>query len=56
MRFDDQVGREDAGLVESVQRGVRCGMIEGGRLLLSSEHLIRGFERRVLDALEDAGS
>jgi choline monooxygenase len=56
VRFDDQVGREDAGLVESVQRGVRSGMIEGGRLLLSSEHLIRGFQRRVLDALGEAGA
>jgi phenylpropionate dioxygenase-like ring-hydroxylating dioxygenase large terminal subunit len=31
--FDDQVGREDTALVESVQRGVRSRMIECGQLL-----------------------
>jgi phenylpropionate dioxygenase-like ring-hydroxylating dioxygenase large terminal subunit len=49
--FDDQVGREDRKLVESVQRGVRTGVIEHGRLLPESEQLVAGFQRRVLDAL-----
>ena len=49
--FDDQVGREDAALVESVQRGVRSGVIEGGRLLPDSEHLIASFQERVRSAL-----
>jgi phenylpropionate dioxygenase-like ring-hydroxylating dioxygenase large terminal subunit len=49
--FDDQVGREDKDLVESVQRGLASGMVERGRLLLNSEHLIADFQRRVADAL-----
>jgi phenylpropionate dioxygenase-like ring-hydroxylating dioxygenase large terminal subunit len=50
--FDDQVGSEDTKLVESVQRGVRAGMIEHGQLLPQSEQLVAGFQRRVLEALE----
>jgi choline monooxygenase len=49
--FDDQVGREDKALVESVQRGVRAGLVERGRLLPDSERLIAGFQRKVADAL-----
>jgi choline monooxygenase len=49
--FDEQVGREDAALVESVQRGVRSGMIEHGRLLLDSERLVHGFQKRVFAAI-----
>jgi choline monooxygenase len=52
--FDNQVGREDTRLVESVQRGVRSGMIEHGRLLPESEQLVAAFQQRVLEAL--AGS
>jgi choline monooxygenase len=50
--FDDQVGREDSALVESVQRGVRSGLVERGRLLLDSEHLIAGFQERLRECLE----
>jgi phenylpropionate dioxygenase-like ring-hydroxylating dioxygenase large terminal subunit len=49
--FASQVGAEDAGLVESVQRGLSSGMVPQGRLLLSSEHLIQHFQRLVADAL-----
>jgi hypothetical protein len=49
--FDDQVGREDTALVESVQRGVRSGLIGRGRLLPASEQLIEGFQRRVAASL-----
>ena len=49
--FASQVGAEDAVLVESVQRGLRSGMIPHGRLLLSSEHLIKHFQGLVFDAL-----
>ena len=51
IEFDDQVGREDTELVESVQRGVRCGLVERGRLLPENERLIAGFQRRVAEAL-----
>ena len=51
LAFDDQLGREDARLVESVQRGVRSGLVERGRLLPRSERLIQAFQRYVLDAL-----
>ena len=49
--FDGQIGREDKPLVESVQRGVRSGMLEHGRLLTSSEHLISHFQTLVARAL-----
>jgi carnitine monooxygenase subunit len=42
--FDDQVGREDSALVESVQRGMASGMLEQGRLLLGSEPLLAAFQ------------
>jgi phenylpropionate dioxygenase-like ring-hydroxylating dioxygenase large terminal subunit len=51
LAFDDQVGREDRALVEGVQRGVAAGVLERGRLLESSEHLIADFQRRVAQAL-----
>jgi phenylpropionate dioxygenase-like ring-hydroxylating dioxygenase large terminal subunit len=49
--FDDQVGREDAALVASVQEGVRSGLVERGRLMGESEVLIEHFQRLVADAL-----
>ncbi len=49
--FDDQVGREDTALVESVQRGVGTGLVERGRLMPDSERLIAGFQRRVSQTL-----
>jgi phenylpropionate dioxygenase-like ring-hydroxylating dioxygenase large terminal subunit len=51
MEFAQQVGREDASLVESVQRGLASGMVPQGRLLTSSEHLIQHFQRLLHDAL-----
>jgi choline monooxygenase len=51
LEFDDQIGREDRELVEGVQRGVAAGVVERGRLLSSSEHLIADFQRRVAAAL-----
>ena len=49
--FDDEVGREDRVLVESVQRGIRSGIVERGRLLPESERLIHGFEALLEEAL-----
>ena len=51
IQFDDQVGREDTALVESVQRGVRTGLLEHGGLLPESERLIASFQRKVTEAL-----
>ena len=45
--FDDQVGKEDTTLVESVHRGMASGMLEHGRLLLASEPLLASFQRWV---------
>ena len=45
--LDGQVGAEDRELVESVQRGIRSGAFEHGRLMLPSEELIRDFQRWV---------
>jgi choline monooxygenase len=47
IEFDDQVGREDRELVESVQQGLRSGLIDHGRLLLDSERLIDAFQERL---------
>jgi len=49
--FDNQVGAEDAVLVESVQRGMDCGAVDHGRLLLGSESTLQAFQRYLLDAL-----
>jgi phenylpropionate dioxygenase-like ring-hydroxylating dioxygenase large terminal subunit len=51
VEFGNLVGREDQELVESIQRALRAGVIERGRLLLSSEHLIQHFQRLVERAL-----
>ena len=51
IEFDDQVGREDRELVESVQAGMRSGLIDHGRLLLDSELLIGAFQERLGAAL-----
>ena len=45
--FDDQVGKEDTALVESVHRGMASGVLEHGRLLLASEPLLGAFQRWV---------
>ena len=50
--FDDQVGREDTALVESVQRGMAAGMLQEGRLLLNAEPLIAAFQGWVTEHLE----
>ena len=51
LEFDDQVGTEDARLVESVQRGAGSGAIQEGRLLPESEQLVAAFQARLRDAL-----
>jgi phenylpropionate dioxygenase-like ring-hydroxylating dioxygenase large terminal subunit len=52
LAFDDQVGLEDRALVESVQAGVRSGVLDEGRLLPQSERLLAHFQRLVREALE----
>ena len=49
--FDSEVGAEDTVLVERVQRGVRSGAIEHGRLLPESERLVAHFQRLLLAEL-----
>jgi choline monooxygenase len=51
LAWDDQVGREDAALVERVQQGVRTGLLAEGRLLSESERLVAHFDRLVRRAL-----
>jgi choline monooxygenase len=51
LEFDDEVGREDARLVELVQRGAGSGVIPEGRLLPESEQLVAGFQAKVREAL-----
>jgi phenylpropionate dioxygenase-like ring-hydroxylating dioxygenase large terminal subunit len=50
--LDDRVGAEDRVLVESVQRGMRSGVFESGRLLLPGEQLIADFQRWVAVGLD----
>jgi phenylpropionate dioxygenase-like ring-hydroxylating dioxygenase large terminal subunit len=50
--YDDQIGREDTVLVESVHRGMASGMIEQGRLLLGSEPLLAAFQEWLTERLE----
>ena len=47
LAFDDQVGSEDTGLVEAVQRGAASGALEHGRLLTRTEGLIAAFQELV---------
>jgi phenylpropionate dioxygenase-like ring-hydroxylating dioxygenase large terminal subunit len=49
--FDDQVGREDTALVESVHRGMSSGLLEHGRLLLGAEPLLAAFQGWLADRL-----
>jgi choline monooxygenase len=49
--FDDQVGREDESLVESVQRGLASGLVDRGIVLPESEQLIVAFDALVERAL-----
>jgi choline monooxygenase len=51
LAFDDQVGLEDRALVESVQAGVRSGLLEQGRLMPESERLLAHFQQLVREAL-----
>ncbi len=51
--FDDQVGREDRVLVESVQRGIASGLLDHGRLLLAAEPLLAAFQRWVAGRLAE---
>jgi choline monooxygenase len=51
LELDDQVGAEDRVLVESVQRGLRSGAFDHGRLMLPSEELIADFQRWVTAGL-----
>lgn len=51
LAWDDQVGAEDAALVERVQRGVRSGAVADGRLLSGSERLVAHFQRLTYRAL-----
>jgi choline monooxygenase len=51
LAFDAQVGVEDKALVERVQRGVRSGLLDEGRLLPASEQLVAHFQGLVVDAL-----
>jgi carnitine monooxygenase subunit len=51
LEFDNQVGVEDTALVERVQKGLRSGGLEHGRLLLESERLIAHFQSQLVEAL-----
>jgi len=53
MAFDDQVGLEDAKLVEGVQRGVSSGALERGVLMSRSEQLIGHFQALTAAALAE---
>jgi phenylpropionate dioxygenase-like ring-hydroxylating dioxygenase large terminal subunit len=51
LKFDRQVGAEDRVLVERVQKGVRSGLLDEGRLLGESEQLVARFQQLVTEAV-----
>jgi choline monooxygenase len=51
LAFDDQVGLEDRALIESVQRGMRSGLVDAGHLMPESERLLAHFQQLVREAL-----
>jgi choline monooxygenase len=52
LKLDEQVGREDLHLVESVQRGMESGARARGSLFVDSEELIAHFGGYIRSALE----
>jgi choline monooxygenase len=44
LAFDDEIGRQDTKLVESVHRGMSAGVLDHGRLLLDAEPLVAAFQ------------
>jgi nitrite reductase/ring-hydroxylating ferredoxin subunit len=53
LELDDQVGREDTKLIESVQRGAGSGVILEGHLLPQSEQLVAAFQARLRETLHE---
>jgi choline monooxygenase len=53
LAFDDQVGKEDRALVETVQRGVASGALDHGVLMGRSEQLIGHFQSLTAAALTE---
>ena len=51
LELDEQVGREDAVLVERVQQGVRAGAIAHGQALPESEQLVVHFDRLLRESI-----
>ena len=46
--FNQQVGIEDDDLTDSVQRGLRAGMVDQGRFLTGAEHLVGHFQKLIV--------
>jgi choline monooxygenase len=53
VEFDAQVSREDAELVEGVQRGIGSGALDAGRLMPRSERLVAHFQALTAAALSE---
>jgi len=51
LEFTAPVAEQDRELVESVQRGLRCGLVDHGQFLPSSEGPVINFNRRVYEAV-----
>ncbi len=51
VRFIDQVQTEDVALCESVQRGLRGGYFDQGKLMLTRENALRHFQKLVFKEL-----
>jgi choline monooxygenase len=51
-RFIDQVQEEDIVLCESVERGLRSGYLDRGKLMLTRESALRHFQKLVYRALD----
>jgi choline monooxygenase len=52
LAFDDEIGRQDTALVESVHRGMAAGVLDHGRLMLAAEPLVAAFQAWIAQRLE----
>ncbi len=54
--FNRQVGLEDDDLTDSVQRGLRAGLVDQGRFLTGAEHLVGHFQKLIVHLTNGDGA
>ncbi len=56
IEFNQQVGIEDDDLTDSVQRGLRAGIVDQGRFLTGAEHLVGHFQKLIVSMVSGDAS